>query len=142
MNIKSFIYKLRLVFQRRPMPLEKPTVIQFPVIDICNSRCQMCRIWENKKSTDISVDQLAAGLRSDLFSEVIAIGFNGGEPTLRPDLSALVRTVVDALPSLAHISLITNAFKYKQAIQQVDDMADISKSKGLNFDVMVSLDGF
>ena len=48
----------------RPHRLEKPIVIQFPVIDICNSCCQMCKIWENKKSNDIIAEQLRRGLVS------------------------------------------------------------------------------
>jgi len=102
----------------------------------------MCRIWENKKSEDISVAQLKKGLQSDLFSEVMGIGFNGGEPTLRSDLVELVEVVVANLPKLKSISLITNAYKYSQVIEQVEAVAKVVKSRGLHFDLMVSLDGF
>ena len=142
MKLSSIFTHLKLAFGPASRPLEKPIVVQFPVIDICNSRCQMCRIWENKQSTDITVEQLTKGLKSGLFSDVYAIGFNGGEPTLREDLKDLVSVVVDSLPSLRSVSLITNAFKYVQVIEQVQAMAEIVKSKGLFFDVMVSLDGF
>jgi polysaccharide pyruvyl transferase WcaK-like protein/sulfatase maturation enzyme AslB (radical SAM superfamily) len=102
----------------------------------------MCRIWENKQSTDITVEQLKKGLQSGLFSNVQNIGFNGGEPTLREDLKELVSVVTESLPALKSVSLITNAFKYMQVIDQVQAMAEIIKAKGLFFDVMVSLDGF
>ncbi|BCD98331.1 polysaccharide pyruvyl transferase family protein [Marinagarivorans cellulosilyticus] len=139
----SKLYRVANNCVRQSKPkLEKPKVIQFPVIDICNSRCQMCRIWENKQSTDITVDELKLGLNNELFSEVEAIGFNGGEPTLRSDLIDMVRVVVECLPALKHVSLITNAFKYKQVIEQIDGMASVIKQKNINFDVMVSLDGF
>jgi MoaA/NifB/PqqE/SkfB family radical SAM enzyme/polysaccharide pyruvyl transferase WcaK-like protein len=130
------------MFSDRPLPLEKPKVIQFPVIDICNSRCQMCRIWENKQSTDITPEQLKKGLASGLFSEVEGIGFNGGEPTLREDLLELVEIVIQSLPNLKYISMITNAFKYRQVIEQVEGMAKLGKQHNLHFDLMVSLDGF
>lgn len=127
-----------------PPRLELPTVIQFPVIDICNSRCQMCRIWENKASSDITVEQLRKGLTSNIFSKVEAIGFNGGEPTLRKDLVDLVEVVLSTLPSLKHVSLITNAYKYKQVIEQIDKIGALIKraKKNISFDVMVSLDGY
>ena len=142
MILNKVVRNLKLAFGPSIRPLEKPSVIQFPVIDICNSRCQMCRIWENKKSVDITTDQLKKGLKNNLFSDVESIGFNGGEPTLRKDLSELVQVVTDSLPSLKTVSLITNAFKYKQVIEQIELMADIIKAKDLHFDIMVSLDGF
>lgn len=133
---------LRLIFLKRPLRLERPKVIQFPVIDICNSKCQMCRIWENKKSEDITIDQLRSGLSSKLFSEVAGIGFNGGEPTLRSDLPDLVQIAIDCLPSLKNISLITNAYNYQEVIRQVEKIGLICKKERVHFDLMVSLDGY
>lgn len=142
MNIKSIIRNLKLAIYKRPLPLEKPTVIQFPVIDICNSKCQMCRIWENKKSKDITIEQLNKGLSSDLFSEVRGIGFNGGEPTLRKDLCELLSVVIEKLPKLTNVSLITNAFKVHDVIEQVENFSTITKQNNIHLDVMVSLDGY
>tara|TARA_R110000823_G_scaffold282241_2_gene400464 strand:- start:7563 stop:9935 length:2373 start_codon:yes stop_codon:yes gene_type:complete len=141
-NFRSITNHLRLLTADRPFPLEKPKAVQFPVIDICNSRCQMCRIWENKQSVDISVEDLRIGLSDGLFSEVESIGFNGGEPTLRKDLPDLVQVVVESLPQLKGVSLITNAFKYRQVNEQIEAMGKILQPRGISFDVMVSLDGF
>ncbi len=134
--------RFRLAFKKRPLRLEKPKTIQFPVIDICNSRCQMCKIWENKQSKDISDADLKIALSNGLFSEVTSIGFNGGEPTLRKDLPELVQATIDCLPSLTSISLITNAYKYQEVIDQVQKIGTIAKKSGINFDLMVSLDGY
>ena len=76
--------------QPRPWKLEKPIVIQFPVNDICNSRCQMCNIWQKKLDYQISAEELASVLENPLFSKVRSVGVNGGEPTLRKDLIQLV----------------------------------------------------
>ncbi|GAA4648613.1 hypothetical protein GCM10023116_08820 [Kistimonas scapharcae] len=102
----------------------------------------MCRIWENKQGTDISVEQLRTGLSNELFSEVEGIGFNGGEPTLRKDLYEIVEVALKKLPKLQHVSLITNGFKYKQVIEQIDRVGRLVKANNKYFDVMVSLDGF
>jgi len=102
----------------------------------------MCKIWENKNSIDISVEQLKLGLQDELFSEVESIGFNGGEPTLRRDLPAVVQVVVDTLVNLKAVSIITNAFKYAQVIDQIEKIGNIVKGKNISLDVMVSLDGF
>lgn len=142
MKLKSIYQHLRHSLFRHGTALEKPLVIQFPVIDTCNSRCQMCRIWENKKSHDITVEELRKGLSSELFSRVEGIGFNGGEPTLRDDLIELVEVVLDQLPNLKNVSLITNAYKYLQVIEQIEKMGRLVRSRGKHFDVMISLDGF
>lgn len=142
MKLKSIYQHVRHSLVQHSSSLEKPLVIQFPVIDICNSRCQMCRIWENKKSSDITIEQLRSGLKSELFSNVEGIGFNGGEPTLRDDLLQLVEVALDNLPSLKQISLITNAYKYSQVIEQVTKVGELVKARNKHFDVMVSLDGF
>lgn len=138
----SYFEKLKPLVSGRPFELERPKVIQFPVIDICNSRCQMCRIWQNKKSNDITSDQLRVGLSNSLFSEVTGIGFNGGEPTLRKDLPELVQVAVDCLPNLKNISLITNAYNYQDVIDHVAAIGAITKSNNVYFDLMVSLDGY
>ncbi len=142
MKIKSFIKNASLALRPRPLPIEKPTVLQFPINDICNSRCQMCRIWENKQSEDINLDQLRRGLDNPLYSEVVSIGVNGGEPTLREDLPKIVEVLFQSLPKLKNISLITNGYKYNQVIERVDAVGKVvNKYKGY-FDLMLSLDGY
>jgi polysaccharide pyruvyl transferase WcaK-like protein/sulfatase maturation enzyme AslB (radical SAM superfamily) len=139
----SAIYKtLSYLARTPPYALEKPKVLQFPVIDICNSQCQMCKIWENKKSDDILPDALRAGLRNPLYSDVTGVGLNGGEPTLRKDLGALAAVLCEELPKLKNISLITNAYKYREVIVRIADVGKVARQHGVNLDVMVSLDGY
>ncbi|MAG79418.1 MULTISPECIES: polysaccharide pyruvyl transferase family protein [unclassified Limnobacter] len=142
MNLTTLYKTVRYLISDRPLPLEKPTVLQFPVIDICNSQCQMCRIWENKKSDDLTPEQLRQGLRNPLFSEVTAIGLNGGEPTLRKDLGALTSVLFEELPKLKSISLISNAYKYEEVIARITDIGEVVKKHNGVLDVMVSLDGY
>jgi polysaccharide pyruvyl transferase WcaK-like protein/sulfatase maturation enzyme AslB (radical SAM superfamily) len=127
---------------RRPLPPEKPTVIQFPVIDICNSQCQMCRIWENKQGDDdLTPEQLRRGLRNPLYSEVVAVGINGGEPTLRKDLAALATVLFEELPRLRQLSLITNAYRHEEVVTRIREVSEVARRHGGRLDVMVSLDG-
>lgn len=142
MNLNILYKTARYLLSARPFPLEKPIVLQFPVIDICNSQCQMCRIWENKKSDDLTPDQLRLGLRNPLFSEVSGVGLNGGEPTLRKDLGELTAVLFEELPKLHSISLITNAYKYDEVIDRITDVGEVVKKHGGMLDVMISLDGF
>lgn len=135
------VRQLYLSSRPKPWRLEKPVVLQFPVNDICNSKCQMCNIWAQKLDTQITPNQLEQALSNPLFSEVKSVGINGGEPTLRADLAELVETLYRVLPQLSTISLITNAFNSKQVIQRISEVGEVVKKHGGFFDVMVSLDG-
>lgn len=142
MSLSSKFRSLSYMFRQRPLPLEHPVVLQFPVIDICNSQCQMCRIWENKKSDDITPEQLRKGLRNPLYARVQAVGLNGGEPTLRKDLGELAAVLFEELPALKHIALITNAYRDEEVIERITEVGTVAARHGGKLDVMVSLDGY
>ena len=125
-----------------PIPRQRlPTVIQFPINDICNSKCQMCHIWERKRDHEVTPAELAQILNNPLFAEVREIGINGGEPTLRKDLPELVQTAIAKLPKLRGVSLITNAIQEKQVLRAADELGKVCQNSGIHLDVMVSLDG-
>jgi len=140
-KVFRIIRNLNLAARRKPWPLEKPKVIQFPVNDICNSRCQMCNIWQQKLDKQITPAELGGVLRSPLFSEVVGVGVNGGEPTLRRDLAELVEVLFRGLPKLSNISLITNGLNYKQVIERITEVGQVVQMYNGHLDVMVSLDG-
>lgn len=139
-TLKKIIALIKFIFVGKS--LQKPVVIQFPVNDICNSRCQMCRIWENKKEYEVSLEKLRSGLRNDLFSEVQTVGLNGGEPTLRKDLGQITKVLFEELPKLNQIALITNGYKFKEVIERTDEIGKIVKDNNGTFNMMVSLDGY
>lgn len=141
-QLQSVFGRLRYLLLKKPYPLEKPIVLQFPVVDICNSACQMCRIWKNKKSDDITPEQLRRGLQNPLYSEVTGVGLNGGEPTLRNDLAELALVLFEELPKLRSASLITNAYNYQEVIERIGEVGEVVRTHNGYFDVMVSLDGY
>lgn len=141
-RLRSAVGSVGYLLQSRPFALEKPVVLQFPVIDICNSACRMCRIWENKASEIITPEQLRQGLRNPLYSEVVSVGLNGGEPTLRKDLAALGAVLFEELPQLRFVSLITNAYNFQDVCERITELGEVVLSHKGYFDVMVSLDGY
>src|SRR5471030_1202794 len=84
----------------------KPVVLQFPVNDICNSRCVMCDIWKRKRDKEITPGELRQILRDPLFKAVRYVGMSGGEPTLRKDLPEIGRVLVESLPRLQGFGII------------------------------------
>ena len=119
----------------------KPTVIQFPVNDICNSRCVMCNIWRRKRDKEITPEELCYILSDPLFSEVRSVGINGGEPTLRSDLSDIGQILVESLPKLRGMGIITNALRPRMVIERILSLAKVAQASKIHFSVSVSLDG-
>ena len=106
MNKIETAKKLIRIFSPKPWPLEKPVVIQFPVNDICNSKCQMCHIWKQKRDYEISPNELREALKDSLYTNVSNVGINGGEPTLREDLPELASAIFEANWKNHHTDLI------------------------------------
>lgn len=145
MSLSEFVARkrqtLRYIFAPRPWPLELPVVVQFPINDICDSKCQMCNIWQQKLGDQITVEQARTIYSNPLFRRVVAVGLNGGEPTLRRDLAELGDMLFRTLPRLKVLSLITNGLHAQRAIERIDGLAHAVSARGGRLDVMVSLDG-
>ncbi|MGK7952769.1 MAG: polysaccharide pyruvyl transferase family protein [Xenococcaceae cyanobacterium] len=119
----------------------KPTTLNLLVNDVCNSRCQMCLIWKNKKDKEISPNELTEILADDLFSELKYVGFSGGEPTLRKELPELFKVICSKKPRIQYTGIITNAIIDDVVKQRVLDCAAICETHNVKFNVMISLDG-
>jgi len=119
----------------------KPIVIQFPVNDICNSKCVMCDIWKRKRDKELTPDEVRQILRDPLFSEVQYVGINGGEPTLRKDLAEIGKALIEELPKFQSLTLITNAIRHKEVIARISELAEVTSQNKKHLSVSVSLDG-
>jgi MoaA/NifB/PqqE/SkfB family radical SAM enzyme/polysaccharide pyruvyl transferase WcaK-like protein len=119
----------------------KPNAISMMVNDICNSHCQMCLIWEQKREKEITPAELEQLLAEPLFSNVNNIGVTGGEPTLRKDIADMFRVIARRRPRIANASMITNAIRGKEVEERVLECSKVCVENGVGFSVMVSLDG-
>jgi MoaA/NifB/PqqE/SkfB family radical SAM enzyme/polysaccharide pyruvyl transferase WcaK-like protein len=119
----------------------KPTTVNLLVNDICNSRCVMCNIWQQKRDIELTPEQLASVLSDSLYSRVEYVGVSGGEPTLRGDLPELFDVICDTLPRLKGTGIITNAIRDKDVTERIQASAKACADRGIDFNVMVSLDG-
>jgi MoaA/NifB/PqqE/SkfB family radical SAM enzyme/polysaccharide pyruvyl transferase WcaK-like protein len=120
---------------------QSPTTVNLLVNDICNSRCVMCNIWQQKRDIELSPDQLAGVLSDKLYERVEYVGVSGGEPTLRRDLPELFAVICDTLPNLKGTGIITNAIRDQEVSQRVEASAHVCAKRDIDFNVMVSLDG-
>lgn len=119
----------------------KPTVLQFPINDICNSRCIMCNIWKNKYTYQITPSELDRIFQDPLFKAIRYVGLSGGEPTLRSDLPEISCVIVNNLKKLKGAGIITNGLQSSKALQRILDTDNVFRKEEIPFNVTVSLDG-
>jgi polysaccharide pyruvyl transferase WcaK-like protein/MoaA/NifB/PqqE/SkfB family radical SAM enzyme len=131
----------RITGVREALGVVRPRVVNFQANDICNHRCVMCRIWEQKRGDELSPGELRTLLSDPWFSAVEHVGITGGEPTLRPDLPELYRAVREALPALVAGSFITNGFLVDRVISLYETIHQDYHAAGKQFGGMISIDG-
>lgn len=119
----------------------KPHTLNLLANDVCNSRCQMCLIWQQKKDKELTPEDLDRVLSDDLFSELKYVGVSGGEPTLRADLPDFFEAICTKKPKIIGTGIITNGIIESHVRERVLASAEVCKKHGVGFNVMVSLDG-
>lgn len=117
-----------------------PKVIQLPITYNCNSRCVMCNIWKMDHSNEMTVEEFATFMKDDIFKEVEAVGINGGEPSLVPNLPEYIKEVL-TLPKLKSLNIISHGFSQKPLLKSLEEIYKMCKEKKINFHVLISLDG-
>jgi cyclic pyranopterin phosphate synthase len=87
------------------------------ITDRCNFRCVYCMPEEGlqwlKRDTLLSFPEISRLCQIAVQLGVKEVRLTGGEPTLRPGLSALIRELKSAMPDLDGLSLTTNGFLLK-----------------------------
>jgi len=105
--------------------------------DACNSRCQLCSIWQTKQSPDLlSSEEIKKAFSDPLFKDLEVLLITGGEPVLRDDLFELISFIHDKYPKV-RFTLSTNGLLPDKVIKVVE----ASLKKGIGIDVGISLDG-
>ena len=117
-----------------------PKVIQLPITYNCNAKCVMCNIWQMDHSGEATVEEFAKFMQDDIFKEVEAVGINGGEPSLVPNLYEYAEEILK-LPSLKHLNIISHGFSPKPLFKNVEKIYASCKEKGIDFHISISLDG-
>jgi MoaA/NifB/PqqE/SkfB family radical SAM enzyme len=117
-----------------------PKVIQLPITYNCNARCVMCNIWQMDHSGEATVEEFAGFMQDDIFKEVEAVGINGGEPSLVPNLYEYAEEILK-LPSLKSLNIISHGFSPKPLFKNVEKIYASCKKRGIQFHIAISLDG-
>ena len=117
-----------------------PKVIQLPITYNCNAKCVMCNIWQMDHSGEATVEEFATFMQDSIFKEVEAVGINGGEPSLVPNLYEYADEILK-LPSLKSLNIISHGFSPKPLFKNIEKIYASCKKKGITFHISISLDG-
>ena len=119
---------------------KKPRVIQMPITSRCNSRCKTCNVWKYHDNIDMDPTALEQALKDDFFSDVVSVGLNGGEFTLIPNFTDIVRAVL-TLPSIRNIHLISNGLFPKRLFEYLTEAKRLCDKRDVRLNICISVDG-
>jgi MoaA/NifB/PqqE/SkfB family radical SAM enzyme len=80
MNIKKNLLEA-------PIPPKNATLY---ITDKCNSRCLSCGVWKKRPGPEAETNEWLAVLKDLKEAGISYLGFSGGEPLLRPDVTELI----------------------------------------------------
>jgi len=119
-----------------------PRFVCFPVTFRCNSRCQMCNMWQTPDTNEeidlIKIEEVFSNL---LFKKVEEVVLHGGEPTLRKDIKNIYEIVVRSCPKLKNITSSTNGLKPKLVDKRVNEILSVVNPNKVKLTFTVSIDG-
>lgn len=117
-----------------------PTSIQLPITNRCNSRCEMCDVWQMDTSGEMMINEFRQMLSDPLFVKVKSVGINGGEPTLVSNISEYAQALC-SLPELKYLSIISHGFNTERALRSISQIKKICEKANVKLHVSISLDG-
>lgn len=119
-----------------------PVSINYPITNKCNYRCAMCNVWKPEYAAhrDLSPEEINNLFGKPLFQSLEHVGISGGEPFVRKDIVEVVRAIVDALPLLRSLSIISNA-SLDNMIDRVKEIKELLFDRNIEFTLQISIDG-
>jgi len=142
-SIAFLVYTIIIRIYSNVQPLILyPQVINFPITNKCNYRCAMCNVWKPEHSSmkDMTPAEIKEVFSQPLFKKVKHVGISGGEPFLRKDIFDIVKTIVETLPKLRSISIITNA-SLSNTFEKTKEIKSYLSTNNIRFSLEVSIDG-
>jgi MoaA/NifB/PqqE/SkfB family radical SAM enzyme/polysaccharide pyruvyl transferase WcaK-like protein len=120
--------------------IKKPTLINLPITEVCDSKCVMCNIWNDDKEDAFLPDILRKKFNDPFYSDVKHLGISGGEPTLNPKLYENIEVIVTGL-KLKSLSMTSHGFhtdKHKILLPKIKELCE---KHNVRFGLNISLDG-
>lgn len=104
---------------------------------VCDSKCQMCKLWQTTDKTFLDYNVLQHGVRHSFFDGIRDIALFGGEPTRHDKLPEIISVLKDRFP-WADLSIVTNGIDKDRIL---DIFAVISEQITKDLLICVSING-
>jgi len=129
---------LRLAFKvfSTSLGFFNPFELNFAITYKCNSRCEICNIWKEKRTDELTIEEIEKFSKKINFIHWIRL--TGGEPFLRKDYVNIVKTLNENLSDLYLITTPTNGLLLDLIYEKVKNVLNFFKKKYI---ITVSLDG-
>jgi radical SAM family uncharacterized protein len=105
-----------------------PLIAGHKLLYRCNLECKMCPFWRRKDEELLTVEQEVRMMESIKKAGVSFLGFEGGEPLLRSDISDILAESHKRF----HTSMVTNGWLLKNKLKDIREYLDY---------MFVSIDG-
>lgn len=127
-----------------PVPIfNKPKILVFFISFKCNLRCAMCFGWvKQKQIIEPALDKVTAVVNDPVLKNNLeVINITGGEPTLRDDLTGIIKIIIRNCARLKQIDLSTNGVNTERVADQVERILALLLPVSVRLTVTISLDG-
>lgn len=118
-----------------------PRVLQLPITHLCNFDCVMCGMHHMIHRRDFTSEELGIILEDRLYKNVEVVGLNGGEPFLKSDIVECINVIVEKLPKLKELNIISNGFYTDRIVEVLKAVTSIRKEHSIRMIISFSVDG-
>jgi radical SAM family uncharacterized protein len=94
---------------------KRPVLAGHKLLYRCNLECQMCPFWRREDEPLLTIKEEVRMMDSLARAGVSFLGFEGGEPLLRPELPA----ILEEAHARFHTSLVTNGWLLSQRYREI-----------------------
>ena len=110
-----------------------PKVLQLITNYRCNARCAMCNIWQLPHKHELTVAELKALMDPDpIYDDIDQLFIAGGEASLRTDLVEMIGYLVERMPKIRSLSLVSNGFLPKRILEQTSAVLKLIESRDIH----------
>ena len=141
MRIKYFLRNIYNSCWNKDNKLNYPKTLQFPITNKCNLDCIMCNIHGNDIKNEMNIDDIKRVLSNSIFCKVESVGINGGEPFILKDITSIIETILDTLPALRTLYIISNG-TIPNCPDKIKEIYNLCKKHNVKFTLSFSIDGF
>ncbi len=121
--------------------IDTPFELQFPITYKCNMDCIMCGMREQIGRYELKPEEIKKILDDSLFEEIKSVGVNGGEPFLREDFEQCISAVIDSLPNLSDIYIISNGYYCEKITGKLERVKPRCEEADVKLHLSLSIDG-